>query len=645
LNSPKHAPEKLHHASAADTAKIFTEAMAQQEATNHDVAEKLYRQVLAIDPDHVGALYLLSGLLAARGLLGPAIDLIRRVIRLEPKSHEAQYNLGTMLLHLGQSDDALAAFERAIELKPDYAKAHNNRGVALQNLRRNEEASAAHRRATELQPDFAQAHSNLGVALQNVKRLDEALIAYARAINLMPNYAKAYSHLGATLKELGRNDEAIAPCLRAIELAPDLAEAHNHLGNALKDLGQYERSIAAYRRAIELKPDFAVAYANLSVALQEFGHGAEAREMVERSLKLDPGSAHAWYALSDMKKFAAADPDIDQMEALRASADARRLDLEERAHILFALGKAWLDAGNADRAFAYLNEGNRLHRTTLAHDADAAADRSAAIARSCPSTLLNEFAGRGDASDRPIFVVGMPRSGTTLIEQILASHPAVHGAGELRFLEEVVDGILGPDNKPIGYPRLFAELRFVDLAACGRSYVERVSALAPPEKRHVIDKMPANFFFAGLIRLMLPNARIIHVRRDAVDTCLSCYVKKFASGQNFTYDLRELGAAYRSYEALMQHWRDVLPPERFIEVRYEDVVDDLEAQARRLVDFCGLEWSEACLSFHKTSRPVRTASFNQVRQPLYRTSIGRWKPYAHHLEPLLAALRLTPGLD
>jgi hypothetical protein len=357
---------------------------------------------------------------------------------------------------------------------------------------------------------------------------------------------------------------------------------------------------------------------------------------------VDPGSAHAWYTLSDLKRFVAADPDIGRMEALLASADARRLDLDDRVYIAFALGKALLDAGDADRAFAYLHAGNRLKRTSVVHDAQADLDRSAAIVRSGSAALLQEFAGRGDASELPIFIVGMPRSGTTLIEQILASHPAVHGAGELRFFEGVVDSIVGSDGKPMGYPQLLSELPSIDLAASGRKYVERVTALAPGKAR-VVDKMPANFLFAGLIRLMLPNARIIHIRRDPVDTCLSCYVKRFTSGQNFTYDLRELGLAYRSYEALMQHWREVLSDERFIEVEYEAVVDDLEAQARRLIAFCGLEWSEACLSFHNTERPVRTGSLNQVRQPLYRSSIGKWKPYAHHLEPLLAALGMAAG--
>jgi hypothetical protein len=232
----------------------------------------------------------------------------------------------------------------------------------------------------------------------------------------------------------------------------------------------------------------------------------------------------------------------------------------------------------------------------------------------------------------------MIRSGTSLIEQVLASHPEVHGAGELTVLADAAAGAIGPDRAALGYPGFAPTLTAEDLAAVGRAYVDQVAALAPG-KRRVVDKLPANFQFAGLIHRALPNARIIHCRREAVDTCLSIYSKRFVGRQDYAYDLRELGLYHRGYETLMDHWRGLLPADRFIEVDYEDVVGDLEAQARRLVAFCGLDWNAACLDFHKTQRPVRTASANQVRQALYRTSVGRWKPYERHLGPLLTALK------
>jgi hypothetical protein len=238
--------------------------------------------------------------------------------------------------------------------------------------------------------------------------------------------------------------------------------------------------------------------------------------------------------------------------------------------------------------------------------------------------------GAGEPSNLPIFIVGMPRSGTTLIEQILASHPQVIGAGELNALRNAAER-LGP------LPEAFAGLTPQAATQVGRDYLAHVTPLARG-RAHVVDKMPGNFLHAGLIAAALPGARIIHSRRDAVDTCLSCYSKLFSGEQPFAYDFGELGRFHRGYEALMAHWRTLLPPECFIEIDYEEVVDDLEGQARRLIAFLGLPWDEACLNFHQSRRVVRTASMNQVRQPIYRGSKGRWRQYAGHLQPLLAAL-------
>jgi hypothetical protein len=255
-----------------------------------------------------------------------------------------------------------------------------------------------------------------------------------------------------------------------------------------------------------------------------------------------------------------------------------------------------------------------------------------AVARVFTPALLAGAVADDESSDLPVFVIGMPRSGTTLVEQILASHPDIHGAGELGTM-----GRLAAAIKPPGFPAAVCGLDAADRAAIGRRYLDRVRPLAAGRSR-VVDKMPGNFVFAGLIRLALPRARIIHCRRDPVDTCLSCYQRLFLGEQGFTYDLGELGRFYRSYLRLMAHWRQMMPPDRFIEVDYEEVVDDVEGQARRLIDFCGLEWNESCLEFHRNERQVRTASVNQVRQPIYRGSVGRWRRHEAHLGPLLAAL-------
>ena len=257
--------------------------------------------------------------------------------------------------------------------------------------------------------------------------------------------------------------------------------------------------------------------------------------------------------------------------------------------------------------------------------------------------LIAAKSGGGDESPMPIFVLGMPRSGTTLIEQIIASHPLVHGAGELGELNEVVLTVRGPDGNTIPYPEFVLALDAAALKQIGARYVASVRKLMPEgtQARYLTDKMPSNYYFAGLIHLALPNAVIIHCVRDPVDTCVSCYSKLFSGAQIHTYDLAELGRYYRRYERLMAHWRRVLPKGRILDVRYEDVVADLEGQARRILAYCALPWDDRCLAFHRTERPVRTASATQVRRPIYNTAVGRWRAYADDLGPLLAAL----GID
>jgi tetratricopeptide (TPR) repeat protein len=648
---------------------LFATAFAQHRAGAIERAEAGYRQVLAIDPDHADSLHLLGLARAGSGRAEEAIGLITRAVALRPDFALAHYNLGNALRRAGRAEAATEAYRRAIRLHPGWGKALVNLGVTLRELGRAEEALEAYRSAIAADPGDAEAHYNLGVALRSLGREAEAVEAYRRAATLNPRDADILANLAGALIALGRTGEAAAACQRRVHLEPNSAEAHDALAAALLALGRPTEAVAASHRALALRPDHAEArirlgdglrelgrvaeaaavleraaaqspgnaraWVSLGLALQEAGQGAEAARAIDRALLADPRSAAAWSVRGGLKTFTPGDPDLDTLAALLAATAPGAI--EDRVDLEFTLGKGFMDIGDADRAFAHLDAGNRIKRATLRHDAADDAAELRAIATSLDAGRLEALAGGGDPSERPVFIVGMPRSGTTLAEQILASHPEVHGAGELTALETILIDHLGGALSPIDRARRLAALDARDLAALGGAYVARIAELAPGARR-VIDKMPANFRFAGLIRLILPNARIIHCRRDPVDTCLSCYERRFSRGQAFTYDLRELGLHYRAYAGLMAHWRRLLPGDRFMEVRYEDVVDDLEGQARRLVGFCGLEWDNACLAFHRNRRPVRTASVNQVRQPIYRTSVARWKAHEAHLQPLLAAL-------
>jgi tetratricopeptide (TPR) repeat protein len=528
-----------------------------------------------------------------------------------------------------------------------------------------EQAEQLYREILDANPRHVAARLNLGNALLRSSRVADATAAYERVVELQPDLAEGHFNLGNALQLLGRLEDAVGAYNRALRLKPDYAKAYNNLGNTLRSLGRLEEALEAYDLAISRRTaGFEAALENKALLLKALGRVAESLQTTEQLLAFNPNSVVAWHIRAQLKKFTPGDAEIEAMEALLAAqeqqvavkeqqaaaeerqvavkeqvaAEKQPLCLEDRARLRFALGKACLDAGAAERAFAHLHEGNRLKRSALTYDAESTGRWILEIARTFTPDLMARLAAAGDSTQAPVFVVGMPRSGTTLVEQILASHPEVHGAGELTLLRDLVAGIsVRAPEGPAGYPQLLARLGPRDLTSLGRGYAERLCALAPGRRR-VVDKEPLNFLYCGLIHLILPNARIVHCRRNAVDTCLSCYTKPFVGELGFAYDLRELGRYYRHYELLMAHWRALLPPERFMEVEYEAVVENLEGEGRRLLGFCGLEWSEACLSFHQTRRHILTASATQVREPLYRTSVGRWKSYARYLEPLLCAL-------
>ena len=432
----------------------------------------------------------------------------------------------------------------------------------------------------------------------------------------------------AAYLQAGRLEEALELAREAVRLAPGDAEAHNMLGQVLQALGEFEHAIEAYRHAAAL-PGAGAEHArvNHAVLLMEKGLIPEAAAAFDSVLADYPRSVTAWTNRADLKKFAPGDPDIEVMKALLNSGPHPQKD---RLALHFALGKALLDAGEDREAFEHFHAGNRLKRATLTFDVEATAAWMGRIAETFSEDLFKTLDKAGHPSARPIFVVGMPRSGTTLVEQILSSHPAVAAGGELSALQEMADAI---PHYPVDVGR-FEPVYFTRL---GSAYGLQTGPLAE-RRRHLTDKMPANFLHLGLIRLILPNARIIHCRRDPVDTCLSCYTKLFTAEQAFTYDLAELGRFHLAYQALMAHWRAVLPAQNFIEIDYEALVADVETETHRLLDRLGLPWDPACLRFFENAHPVTTASVNQVRQPVYQGSAGRWRRYAAHLEPLLKSL-------
>jgi Flp pilus assembly protein TadD len=576
------------------------------------------------------------------GDLAKAIVLYRRILLHEPDLPEVHNNLGAALAGRGRLREAAEAYRRAIELKSDNPQAYCNWGVALAGLGCFGEAEEKFRRAVALDRGNAGAFSNLGNALRALGRLEEAEAACRAAIAIDADHSEAHANLGLTLKALGRLEAAEEAFMRAIVSKPDNAEAHSGLGAVLSDLGRTAEAVAAFGRAIRFKPDFAAAYNNLGLALKEAGRLVEAGQAAEQAVRLAPGRTAYYCNLAEVRSFAPRDPYVTALESL--AKDPASLSIADRAHLHFALAKAYDDTGRCDGAFEQLLAGNALKRRQIAYDEAATLARMDRVRELFTREFIAEREGCGEPSSLPVFIVGMPRSGTTLVEQILASHPHVSGAGELKLLDEAAGDVRDRLPGSPGFPEMVAGMAGGHFRALGARYVGGLMRLAGGALR-VTDKMTSNFILAGLIHLALPGATIIHVTRDPVDTCVSCFSKQFSEGQAHTYDLAELGRYHRAYRALMAHWHRVLPAGRILDVGYEDVVADVASAARRIVAHCGLAWDARCLDFHRTERIVKTASAAQVRRPIYGHSVARWRRYETFLAPLLAELDRTPDCD
>ena len=526
----------------------------------------------------------------------------RQAVAFRPAYFEALASLGNVLRGQGKFDASAACFEQLLALRPEDAAGALQPGPGPRLSRPVRSGRGTLSPSATLRPDSAVVHNSLGVILAQQKKLDEAQARFEQAVALRPDLAEPYNNLGNVLRERGQLEQAATRYRHAIALRPDYAEAHNNLGNIRWEQGKFDEATTHYRQALAFLPNL-----------------AEAR-----------------YRLAELTTFHAGDADLAALEAL--AADSARLPSGDRIFVEFALGKAFDDIGDYERAFQHWLRGNAQKRREMEFDEAAWLQKTVPlVVQTFDSALFDRFAAVGDPSPVPIFVLGMPRSGSTLVEQILASHPQVQAAGELQNLDRVARSAPDFAGRPVRFPHWVRTADAGTFRRLGQAYLASLPPLAAGQTR-LTDKMPSNFVYAGLIRLALPGARIIHTLRDPVDTCLSCFSRLFDVGPSFTYNLAELGRSYRLYHELMAHWRAVLPAGAMLEVAYEDVIDDLEQQARRLLDYCGLPWDDRCVSFHQNNRPIKTSSNVQVRRPLYRSSLARWRRYEPFLQPLLAEL-------
>lgn len=599
-----------------------------------DRAVEAGRRAVEIDPTYQQGLNNLGIALFEKHDFKGAEEHYRRAILCDPKFPEAHNNLANALRAQRRYDEAIEEYRRAIEIRSAYPEALSNLGSTLRETGRLEEAEQAQRMAIGARPNYIEAYNSLALILWDRKQPEEALGILARSMAIQPDRPEAMIIMASYLLDLGRTKGALYACQRALKNKPDHVGALNLMGRICRDLEDFTGSIDYCRKALALRPDAPDILNNLGISLLEVGDLAGATQALSRAAELDPTSIPTYINLASAKKFKPGDPEIGVLEDALLR---ERISEEQRMSLHYALGKAYDDVKEHRRAFEQFMAGASIKRKTLVYDEMPTLRLFDRIKHVFTPKLLTERAGFGDPDLKPIFIVGMPRSGSTLVEQILASHPQIYGAGEVKYLHQ---GVLEVDREfgsAVRYPELMHLIEHSQLQAIVNYYRENLPVL-PEGKTRVTDKMLTNYYYVGLIYLLFPNARIIHCKRNAVDTCISCYSKMFREDMPYTYDFKEIAHYYRRYNDLMEHWKAVLPKHYILEVKYEEVVGNLETEARRIIAHCDLEWSAACLDFHKTERPVKTASVTQVRQPLYASSVERWRNYGDLVQPLIDEL-------
>jgi tetratricopeptide (TPR) repeat protein len=621
---------------------LLSRATSFHRAGNLHAAAELYERAVAQSPADGRALHLLGVVCTQLGEYSRAISCLRQCAELMPRSSDVANNLGLALYPAGKREEAIASFERALVLKPDNAKAAIILGNLFFKERDLDRAHAAFERALQIKPDYSEARSNLGHCLVIQGNAEEAVRTFEQVLRQNPNYQHAIEGLVSAYRALDRLDEIVSERRKLVALRPQEPTLWVELGVSLQAIDRHGEAIGCFEKALEIDPKCAAAHARIGWAMLESGKMDKALPEFTKACALDPRSPFFWHLLTRSRKVVRGDGSLEALEGLLR--EQASLPPPDQVFLHFALGKALADVGDDKRSFEHYLEGNRINRSQIRFDEKrvlAKIDRTVEVVSS--AITQRSTPGR-ETSPVPIFVLGMPRTGSTLVEQILAAHPRVVAVGEATALRDVVRAY--DAKKEVDYPDWLPGLVQADLDDIGNEYIERLVRVVrtrDPEAdfgslSHVTDKMPGNFLFLGLIHLALPGARVIHTRRDPVETCLSCFRIIFDS-LNFTNDLAELGRYYRHYERLMAKWREALPGDLVLDVDYEELVENIEPVARRILRHCGLEWNDACLSFHSVDRPIRTASVTQVRQPLYATSVKGWRPGAVLLKPLLDALR------
>lgn len=611
-----------------------------QQQGNQDEAIALYRKAIELDPDHLMAHQNLGFALMSLGQGEAAEIILRRVIALAPEHIAALQNLGVIAAQRGDFPQAEELLFKAIELQPDDAEARSKTmakadvychlGDVAFAQGKHEESALFYQKAIKLNPEHIVAHVNIASALLELGLYDQVEIYSRKAIVLAPDLHQAHSNLGKAFQKRGQFSEADICFRHALEIHPECVDTLCNLGETCSQTGKFGEAAACYQRVLEIQPNHVVAMICLGKDAINKGRFDEAKDHFQLALTIDPDSPVAWAALVDLRKMT---PDDGEWLLKAERLVEKGLPGHYESYLRFAMGKYCDDVKRYDQAFAHYYRANELSKSMVSgYDQKKQTQLVDDLIKSYNREQMNKVHLGASPSLRPVFIVGMPRSGTSLLEQIIASHPAAFGAGELLYFNDAHNSHEDAVREALLEESLLCEL--------ANKYLQLLSKFSADAKV-VVDKMPVNFLWLGLIHSVFPNARIIHIQRNPVDTCLSNYFQNFSAAYSFTNDLADLAHYYGEYHRLMAHWREVFPSNLFLEVPYEDLTRDQEKWSHAIVEFIGLDWDERCLNFHQTERQVATASNWQVRQKIYNSSVERWRNYENFVEPLIGLLDLA----
>jgi tetratricopeptide (TPR) repeat protein len=613
----------------------------ERQAGQLDSAAVALRKAIEIDPGCLQAYNNMGIVHYDRREFKKAAECYRKAISINPHYAEAYNNLGNALRASVGHREAIVEYEHAIEARENYAEAYNNMGIALREMQRFEESELSFRRAVDIRPSYVEATNNLANLLIFQKRYEDALRLLGDLLKLHPNEPKTLTNVARTQLMRGSIQQAERAVKAILAENPDHLEALVLYGQICHDLDRFDAAIDHLEHALAMSPNDIDALNHYGIVLKSVGRLDDAHKAFIKALELQPRALGTYSNIGDLEKFTKDNPLFKAMTQIIEK--AKEPEDERFMALHFALGKAYDDVGEGDKAFEHYSIGTRLKRAQLKYEEPEVFKFFDEIRGIFSAEFFKNPPFEGNPSEKPLFIIGMPRSGSTLTEQIIQSHPDVYGAGEIKTLSGCIGQLRLKFPSLAKFPAMVPMMRPSQFSMVANNYLKAISAYSETAKR-VTDKLLTNYYFAGFIHALYPKAKIIHTMRNPVDSCLSCFTKLFKDDMPHSYDLKELGRYYSKYWELMAHWRAVLPPGTMLDVQYESVVDDPETKAREIIAFIGLEWDPKCLKFHESDRPVKTASVSQIRTPIFKTSVGRWRRYGDKLNPLIDALK-EGGVD